>query len=214
MAAKITVATMGCTKNEPLKVIKRGFSVLDGIYEHATEYATPVVTQLVFEPKVTKANSDQVNVKIVGVVVRDASTHDLFASLDLLILYTNGLYKGKPEKLKLSGFGLSSDPSPHGLPIVPVIDRIVKGGFTLSSKIFLVKKTGGEVTKREKVNNIVQIAVAGEDPLVWVTVLETTNSRKLLILDCVKGKELLMRVAKSNAAGQSDWSAPVPYIPQ
>ncbi len=214
MATKITVATMGCAKNEPLKIIKRGFSVRDGIYEYETEFATPVVTRVIFEAKLEKANSDQINVKTVGVVVRDASSFDLFGILDLLCLYTNGLYKGKPEKLKLSGFGLSSDPSPHGIAAIPVIDRIVKGGFTLSMKIHLVKKTGGEVAKREKVNYIVQVAVAGTDPLVWKTVLETSNSRKLLILDCVEGKKLMVRIAKSNAAGQSDWSSPVSYIPQ
>ena len=214
MAQKIVFATMGCSKHEPKLVIERGFKVLNGAYENLTLYPHLPKDEEEFTGVLNAANFDEQNVKTVGVVVRDASTAKLFGVLDETVLYTNGLYKGNAEKLKLSGFGLSNDPSPHGVPIPPVIDRIEKGKFTLSAKIFLTRKKGGETAKKERVNYIVQVAVVGADPLVWTTDLQTTSSRKLVLLNRVKGKELLIRVAKSNSAGQSDWSNNSPFIPQ
>ena len=58
-----------------------------------------------------------------------------------------------------------------------------------------------------KVNEPVKIYTFGK------RVLTVTSKYKLVIHGVERGKEIFVRIAKSNAAGQCDWSTVTPFIP-
>lgn len=215
MGTKITTVVMNAQEAEHQKHIDRGINVLGMMYENPLVYVTPPVEEEDLIDQTEAASTAQGKVKGGGVnstVVRNKKSLILFTSLGKLILYANGLYRGDTECLALSGFDLSSDPVPHPIPEKPVIDRIEKGRLPISMKIFLVKKSGTH--KKESFTYFVQVAEVGGETLVYKDVLQTKSMYKLLIPNCVKGKELSVRVSKSNSRGTSDWSSPVTFIPQ
>ncbi len=214
MASRVTKAIMNCDKEEHSKICNLGLRVKEGVYKNTSDYPNPEIDAQTFSSLVELAINHQANVKSVGVTTRNASTLALFAALSIILNYVNKLYKGVPKKLKLSGFDSSSVPSPHGIVKPPVINRIEKGKLHLSAKIYLLRKKEEERTKRERLNYFVQVAYVDEHEPQFNTVLIVTSSFKLLLTDCIRGKEILVRIAILNAAGLSDWSTPVPYIPQ
>ncbi|MBI3501389.1 MAG: fibronectin type III domain-containing protein [Bacteroidetes bacterium] len=216
MSTKIATAVMHCTQQQPKKIIERGIKVRDGLYASPL-YATPPVTKANYTPLVDAAVTAQGDVKGGGknaTTARNTATTALFLTLEKLLLYVNGLYKGDKDKLSKSGFDISSEPAPHGIPDAPVIKKIENGDTPHSAKIFLAKTTSPLDTQKESVNFIVQMSDDDSADENFKTVLQTKNQHKLVIANLTRGKEEFFRVAKANAKGQSDWSNTVSFIPQ
>ncbi len=215
MATKVETVVLNAEEHEHQKIIDVAVKVRAGIYGNPTVYVLPPITDQALEDATTDANVAQGMVKGGGVqatITRNTLSLILFVMLGKLILYVNGLYKGNAIKLGLSGFDLASQPSPRPIPEAPVIDRIEKGKVANSIKVFLVRKKGKQ--KKESFTYNVQVAETAIVPLVYKDVLQIKNMYKLIITNCVKGRELSVRITKSNARGTSDWSSPVTHYPQ
>ena len=218
MSTRIVEAVMHCSQREPDLVIDLAISVRDNLYsaEGVALYPTPPIDEATFAAQVDAADTAQGNAKTSGKVStasRNAAIFALFTSLGKLILYVNGLYRGDKEKLEASGFDTSKDPSPHAIPDQPVIKRIENGPVAHSAKILLAKTTSTLDKQKESVTYFVQMAPANVEAS-YATVLEIKDGRELIIPGLTRGVEQFFRVAKSNAAGKSPYSAPVAFIPQ
>ena len=130
-----------------------------------------------------------------------------------LLYYVNQLYKGNKENILASGFFASDEPNPRVAPTVPVIRRMTMTDLAEHiAKIYLApfpKVKGG----RGVVNYILQMTIGPAEEANYQTILITTNSRKLLIEQLERGKEIHVRVAASNSRGTSAWSAVVDFMP-
>ena len=218
MSSKVVTAVMHCTQQEPKEVIAVGIRVRDALYspDGVALYANPPVDEATLTAQVAVAGTAQGNVKNGGksaTTTRDAEVATLFTLLGKLILYVNGLYKGDKAKLEASGFDTSDDPTPHPIPDQPVIKSIKDGALAHSAKITLAKITSTLNKKRDNVTYFVQMATTDVEAN-YVTVLETKDKDELLIPNLTRGVEQFFRVAKSNAAGKSPYSASVAFIPQ
>ena len=218
MSTKIVTAVAHCSDRQPKLLVALGIRVRDGMYSPAGVllYPNPPVVGATFTTQVSDADTTQGNVTGRGKPAtssRNTGASALFASIDKLRLYANMLWKGNAANLLVSGFYLSSDPTPHGIPDVPVIKSIKDGKLALSAKILLAKTTSTLNKKKESVTNIVQTS-ATNTPGSFVTVLEIKNMHKLVIPNLTYGKQMWYQVARSNAAGQSAFSSPVSFIAQ
>jgi hypothetical protein len=218
MSTKIVTAVSHCSAEQPKLLIALGIRVRDAMYSTAGAllYPSPPVSAATFATQVGGADTTQGNAAERGkpaTTTRNVNAGTLFTSLDKLKMYANSLWKGNAANLTASGFYLSSDPTPHGIPDVPVIKSISKGALALSAKILLAKTTSVLNKKKESVNNIVQTSATGLAGS-FNTVLQIKNMHKLVVPNLTYNKEMWYQVARSNAAGQSAFSTPVPYIGQ
>ncbi|HEX7412435.1 MAG TPA: hypothetical protein VF411_00215 [Bacteroidia bacterium] len=218
MGSKIVTAVSHCGQDQPKLLVALGIRVRDAMYSTAGAvlYPSPPVTLTVFTAQVGTADTTQGNAAGRGTgatTTRNTGATTLFTSLDKLKLYANLTWKGNAANLRASGFYLSTDPVPHGIPAVPVIKEIKKGKLALSAKILLAKTTSVLNQKKESCNNIVQTSATGLAGS-FTTVLQIKNMHKLVIPNLTYNKEMWYQVARSNAAGQSAFSTPVPYIGQ
>jgi hypothetical protein len=213
-------AIMGCTVQQPAKVISRGRQVLVELYSRPDLYANPTVLQAVLEAQLEKAVSAQAATRGGGVIEtskRDSEVEKLFELLKKkLLTWVNGLYEGEREKLMASGFGVSKDPTPKDIPGQPHIKYITDAntGNTFGAKIVLVKKTNPIDEKKEVYTYVVQISKERDNESSYVTVLMTQNQYKLIIPNLERGVEVFFRVARRNARGQSYWSESDRFIPR
>jgi len=213
-------AIMGCTVQQPEKVISRGRMVLADLYSRPDLYANPTVFKADLEAQLEKASSAQAATRGGGVsetATRDSEVEKLFELLKKrLLTWVNGLYEGEREKLMASGFGVSKDPSPKEIPSQPNIKYITDAntGNTFCAKIVLVKKTNPLDEKKEVYTYIVQMSKERDNESSYVTVLMTQNQYKLIVPNLERGVEVFFRVARRNARGQSYWSEPVSFIPR
>ncbi len=215
MSTKVEIVVMNADEHEHQKHIDRAAKVLEGVFGHPLVFVLPTVTEGALTTASEEASTAQGLVKGGGVqatITRNTKSLILFLLLSKIILYVNGLFKGIPDKLGLSGFDLSSQPVPRPIPEPPVVDRTEKGRVAHSVKVFLVKKVGKQ--KKDSFTYNVQVAEVAVLPLVYKDVLQTKSMFKIVLINCVKGIELSIRISKSNSRGTSDWSSPVTHIPQ
>ena len=227
MSTKIVEAVMHCTGSEPVKIIDLGIKLRDNLYTASVLagtppvatllYPAPPVTLLVFKGLVDAAVTAQGKVKGGGAgatTTRDTAVSALFVAIGKLLLYANGLYKGIKADLIVSGFDVSADPSPHVIPDAPVIKSVKDGKLPHSAKIMLAKITSTLSTQKESYTYTVQMALVADLEANYRQVLQIKDSRKLVIAGLTRGAEVFFRICRSNAAGQSDWSEVVPFMPQ
>jgi hypothetical protein len=217
MSTKIITAVMHCKQKEHSKIIERGIKVRDGLYANIILYPAPPTDAVHFTMLLDAAITAQGDAKGGGkpaTTARNTATDALFATLENLVLYVNGLFKGDKDKLSKSGFDTSNDPAPNGIPAAPVIKRIENGDTPHSAKIFLAKTTSSLNTLKESVTYILQMAEDASKEENFRTVLQIKNQHKLVVVNLTRGREEFFRIAESNSTGQSDWSETASFIPQ
>jgi len=124
----------------------------------------------------------------------------VFNLLKTEIAYVNKIAHGDKATILLSGFDASSEPSPRDVPAQVVIKKIVDEKAPLSAKVFI------EVADRDILYKV-ETTLTPEDANSWKLVLETGNSKKLIVdKGLVHGTEVYFRVAAINTHGQGLWS--------
>jgi hypothetical protein len=209
-------AVMHCTAKEHARLIDRGTLVVAGLNANSTIYPdpNPKPDELSLEVGLLVTLSGQAKVNTQKKEARDQQASKLFGMLLEETHYVNKVAKGDRATILLSGFEASAEPSPRPVPDVPVIKRVENGSAPHSAKIFLAKTTSVLNTKKESLNYIVQMCTDDSKEENWKTVLHTQNSKKLLVLNLVRGQEYFFRISALNARGQSDWSETVAFIAQ
>ena len=220
MGSKIVTAVSHCGEGQHKLLVQLGIRVRDAYFtardsSGALLYLNPPVSQATFTAQVGAADTAQGNVMGRGTSAttnRNTDTTSLFTSLGKLKLYANLQWSGNEANLRASGFYLSTDPVPHGIPAIPVIKSIKNGELPNSAKILYAKEN--PLTKEKgKIENIVQMATTNAEAS-FATVLETSSMRKLVIPNLRRGVEVFIRIARKNTAGHSAWSVVHPFILQ
>ncbi len=138
---------------------------------------------------------------------RNQQSAKVYNMLRSLAGYVNSIAQGDRNIVLLSGFDASDDPSPVPIPDKIIIRRVDRGETPHSAKIHIENPNNEEIF-------IVQVCDAPLDEASFRTVLQSTSSRRLILENLVKGKEIFIRVAGQNARGQGEWSDPASFIPQ
>lgn len=138
---------------------------------------------------------------------KDGQSATVHALLRNGTLYVSRIANGDIPTILLSGFDASDDPTPRAVPGRVPIQRIEDGPSGTSAKLFVE-------TPGEPVDFVVQMLDGGPDPNAWVTVLETSNSRALVVEGLERAKEVHFRVAARSTKGQGPWSDPASFIPR
>ena len=110
-----------------------------------------------------------------------------------------------------SGFDSSADPTPQSIPVKVIIKWIENGKTTQTAKIFIEPMGQHGLTFHIRITTAANAAV--NDPS-WVTVLQTTSSKELIVPNLTRGKEVFIQVNAMNAAGTGLWSEAIPFILQ
>jgi hypothetical protein len=216
MSTRKVVAVMNCTKKQFIKVIKLAFKVLEMMFAHAAEYPNPPETQAILQKKADDAATAHSLVKKGGQVEkinRDKLISELFDTLELKFLhYVNGLYTDKPDKLVLSGFELSKEPTPVGMQPAPVIKRIERGPLPASIKIVLEKMSGPLNEKNYRFMYFVYMSSDDKDDTNLQLVLTTSNSRELIVTNVTRGVDMYYCVRVYHGKHGSELSGKVKYM--
>jgi hypothetical protein len=209
-------AVMHCTAKETSTLVDRSNNVITGLSSNTNTYPqpNPAVDELKAETSILAELSGQAKGSSQKKQARDQQAIKVYGMLLAESNYVNSVAKGDKAIILLSGFDVSAEPSPHPVPDVPVIKRIEDGNAPHSAKIFLAKITSPLLTTREKLTFIVQMCTDDSKEENWKTVLQTQNSKSLILLSLVRKEEYLFRIAVMNARGQSDWSETASFVSQ
>jgi hypothetical protein len=131
--------------------------------------------------------------------------------MQTLLAPVNKAAAGNTAIIALSGFDNSLDPTPQSIPNKVVIKRIVNGVSGQTGKIYIEPMGQHSLTFNVRISTVANAPV--NDPS-WAQVLQTTNSKNLLIPNLTRGKEVFVQVNASNAAGTGLWSETIPFILQ
>ena len=217
MTGKKCEAVMLCTVKEPAKVIDLGINVLKLLFGNPADYATPPRNVAYLLKLVGDASAAQALVKKGGTIAtsdRDDKVLLLFTCLeDEFLPYVNGLFKGNRTKLLLSGFPVSAVGEPHPLPKKMVIRKIVKGPEPHSAKVLLENEKNPNKSKKEKLIYKLYQYDTPDVPDSGKLILTNSNRYKLFGKNLTRGKEVGFEVTASNAAGTSESSGIVKYMP-
>jgi hypothetical protein len=127
--------------------------------------------------------------------------------LHMLATFVSNIAAGDRAVILLSGFDASNEPSPHSVPDKVAIKRITDGKTEHSAKIMVV-------TAGKGVMYTVQVAKGTDLVKNWQIVLQTTNSRQLILEDLVRGAEISVRVSAMNSYGMGEWSEVHAFLPR
>ena len=142
---------------------------------------------------------------------RNTLAKKILLRLKILVMHVNLVAEGDPTIIILSGFDCSADPIRHPIPVKVVIRRVVNGASNRTAKIYIEAMGQTGLTFNVRVTTIANAVV---DDLNWKTVLQTTNSKELVIPDLIRGKEVFITINASNASGTGLWSEAAPFILQ
>jgi len=141
----------------------------------------------------TQARNDQ-SLKVLNMLHAEASYVSLLANNDR-------------NMILLSGFESSSDPSPHAIPDRVIINKITDGATNHSAKI-MIAPIG------DTAMFTVQIYKATDPQKTFTTILQTSNSKNLILENLEKGVEIFLRISARNARGESQWSETASFLPR
>lgn len=209
MAAIKFVAVMGCTPQQPIKVHTLVSRVIDGYTDNPTVFTVPVPTIIILT-----AGRDELGLLIAEAkgnhqkkVERDEKSVEVYNLLiEKAIPYVNSIANGDESIIGLSGFRANKAPTPKGIPGKVVIKKVIDGKTPESAKI-TIANMGSGLTYKVQTSPVVQ----GAEPS-FAPAIESTSSRKLVLENLGKGKEILIRVAASNTKGMGDWSENYSFI--
>ncbi len=200
---------MHCTPKQFKKVFALCARVISFLTDNISDFATPAPTVLDLSTENDKlaALIGQAKGNHVKKDERDAQCLLIYNLLLDEIIYVDGIALGNKVLIEKSGFDASKEPEPHNIPAAPVIKKVKDGSTPHSSKINIQNMGIGLTYK-------VQTSSKADDEASFVTALETTNSKKLVLENLQKGVEIFIRIAASNRRGQGDWSELAAFIPQ
>jgi hypothetical protein len=217
---RIFLAVMYCTINQPKNVISLGIKVRDLLFANVVLFATPPIVFADYKAQLDKALAAQAKVDKGQGSVADTSDRNtqvllLFLMLNpTLLYYVNQLYKGNKDNILASGFFASDEPNPREAPPIPVIRKMLMTDLAKrAAKVYLEPFPKPGKGGRGVINFILQIAIGEDLEENYKTIVQTTNSHKLLIEGLDRGKEIHVRVCAWNARGMSLWSPVVHFIP-
>jgi hypothetical protein len=211
MAAIKFVAVMGCTPQQPIKVHTLVSRVIDGYTDNPTVFVTPIPDLHLLE-----SERDLLGLHIAEAkgnhqkkIERDEKSVDVYNLLiNKGIPYVNSIANGDQAIINLSGFRANKAPTPKGIPAKVVIKKVTDGDTNESAKIIIANMGSGLTYKVQT-----SVVVKGAAPS-YIPAMESTSSRKLVLENLEKGKEILIRIAASNTKGMGDWSEPYSFIPR
>jgi hypothetical protein len=215
---RIFFAVMLCTINLPKKVNSLGIRIRDMLYANTALFTTPPIMLIAFKAQLDKAIAAQAKVdkgSVQDTADRDTQVLLLFQMLNpVLINYVNTLYKGNRTNILASGFSASNEPNPKEVPSIPVIRKMLMTDLADHiAKIYLAPFPKPVNGSRGVVNYILQVAVGAATEENFKTVLQTTNSRKLLVENLTRGQEVHIRICAWNTRGMSAWSSILDFMP-
>jgi len=211
MATIKFVAVMGCTPKQPVKVHTLASRVIDGYSDNPTVFTTPVpeLINLTKEKDLLGLHIAEAKGNHQKKIERDEKCVEVYNLLiNEGIPYVNSIANGDQSLINLSGFRASKEPTPRGIPAKVVIKKVTDGKTPQSAKIYL-ENMGTGLTYKVQTSSVVQGAAPS-----FVPVMDSTSSKKLVLENLEKGKEILIRIAASNTKGTGDWSEPYSFIPR
>ena len=142
---------------------------------------------------------------------RDSMALVIMEDLQNLLPPVNKVAAGDPAIIAQSGFDSSADPTPSSIPNQVMIKRIVNGKTSQTGKIYIDSMGQSRLTFHIRISTVANAPI--NDPS-WTTVMQTTSSRKLIIPNLTRGKEVFVQVNAMNTAGTGLWSESFPFILQ
>jgi hypothetical protein len=210
---RIAKVAINCTNRAHVKLNKLCVKVIDGLTENAAEFpdATDGVTKLKTDQALYAKQIGTAKGNATITKQRNMQADIILADLQALGIVVDEVADGDVGIIALSGFDSSLDPSPKSIPEKVVISRVINGAITQTAKIFIESTGQTNLVFHVRISTVANAPV--NDPS-WVTVLQTTNSRELIIPNLTRGKEVFIQVNAMNAAGTGLWSEAFPFILQ
>ena len=210
---KIVKPVINCTTKAHVKLNKKARKVITNMTTNAATFpgtATSVAKlqadQVLYEGYIANAKGNDEVMK-----QRNSMALTIMDDLKALLSPVDDAAKNDPAIIAQSGFDSSADPTPHSIPVKVIIKRIVNGETSQTAKIFIEPMGQHGLTFHIRVTTVANAPV--NDPS-WVTVVQTTSSKELIVPNLSRGKEVFIQVNAMNAAGTGLWSEVFPFILQ
>jgi hypothetical protein len=202
---RVTRAVMNCNKKSATAVFTRGGQVKSGLTTNAALFTGTAGPVAILGADLTLLGTYIGTAKGNSVIksLRDVLAAKVYAEMQALLPPVNTVAAGNEATIGLSGFAASADSTPQAVPNQVIIKRIVPGKEDLSAKIFI------ESLKQPDLTFVVRtttVAGAGINDPSWVTVLEISNSKKLILTGLVKNQEIFIDVKAKNKRGVGMYS--------
>jgi len=192
------------------KVVNLSGKVSAALAANTTTFANP-------SPTLASLNTETATLKTLiadamsgnhqKVQARNEQSLKVVNMLHLLATYVSNIAAGDRAIILLSGFEASSEPAPHSIPDKMVITKITDGKTEHSAKIMVVPAGS-------RIMYTVQMVKASDATKNWQIVLQTSNSKLLIIEDLVRGEEIFVRVSAMNTHGMGEWSEAHAFLPR
>ena len=138
--------------------------------------------------------------------LRNEASVDLYELLRQELVYVNQVGRHDRGLLSQSGFAVNEMPEPHPVPPQVIIKRIVDGSSPNTAKIFIYS------LHMRYLFYLVEQTSTPDDEASWKLVYHTSNSKKLLVENMIRGEEVWFRVCAQSAGGRGQWSNKVYFI--
>ena len=210
---KIIKAVINCTTKAHVALNKKAMKVIKSMTDNAATFpgTDADVAKLAADQKLyagyiagAKGNS-QIKAQ------RDSMAPVIMEDLQELLPPVNKVAAGDPAIIAQSGFDSSADPTPSSIPKQVIIKRIENGETSQTGKIYIDSMGQYNLTFHIRISTVANAPV--NDPS-WTTVVQTTNSRELIIPNLTRGKEVFVQVNAMNTAGTGLWSESFSFILQ
>ncbi len=215
---------MHCTFRQVNKVVKLATTVIDKLTANSSLYPAPdpTVAALTTErDKLVTYIGDGRNGGKEATAKRDAQSKLVFEMLQTEILYVIKTAGNDKDKILLSGFDINEQPAPKDVPGKVTLKRTEPGPVPHSQKILLEKFNNPNKITKDKFTFHVEITTDASKEDTWDdaefadgTRGMTGNSKKIIIVNLLRGKEYFVRIAASNSKGRGPWSDNTSFIAQ
>ena len=202
-----------CTSREFDKVYNLGVKLLnEGVYYNTVTFPAVPVLQVDFETDnnklrdliaVAKGNTDKTD-------ERNAQSIEVHKLLKSILNYAKAVCGDDIEKINLSGFDPSDDPTPHSKAPQAVIKRIEKYSEPHSVKVMLEPAEGLESEKQEVRTYVVRVFNYMETEE-YREGCSTTDSRELIVRNVPYLMAQYYAVIIINAAGANELSGKLKF---
>lgn len=213
-----------CTVKQPVAVNALATRVSTGLTTHAATFpnAAAIVAGLVTANTTLGGYIAQAKGNHAVKTQRDSQCVAVFDMLNTQLRpLVDGVAKGDPSIVALSGFDSSAAPTAHTAPNAPTVSRIADGSTPGTAKILLARsrKAGllpakAATSKRDLLYTVQTTAYPVTDTSVWKNALEGVSSRDLVLTGLVKGNEIAVRARAEDGSLKSGWSDPFFFLPR
>lgn len=221
-------AVLHVTARQFTKLANLGSRVVTNLTDNVSVFATPnpSVAELTEEVDKLITLNGQAKGSAQKKDERDAQGLVVFKMLSDERDYVNGIAKGDKVKVDQSGFDSDKTPEAHGIPPTPAIKKVEDGKVSHSAKILLVSPLTKGARYSVQMYALVDNEGGGQgnpsggaggfdpDSLPWQMVLESVNSKELLITNLKRAVEIIIRVRAEDGSKKSEWGAPYLFLPR